>query len=179
MPPNHTHLLPNKQDLEKRRKKKSIKRGRGEGQNLFTEAAVWHGESLSKALYPYMFTCRHLSHTHKKSLVWFKALGLCCTTDGAPSLGFFLDSPLVPCVMEILLLWIHRTVSPCHPPTPTVLQQITDRVGQHIILVLGLGSCRVGKTARSLLSSLPGWARQHCPGSFTSCSNEQEAGPVL
>lgn len=62
------------------------------------------------------------------------------------------------------------------------LQQITDRVGvgvgQHITLFLGQGSCRL-VSPPALLSSPPGWARQHCPGYFIPCSYEQGAVPVL
>lgn len=67
-------------------------------------------------------------------MVWFKVPGLCCTINTGPSMGLFLDIPLLACVVEILQPWVHRTDIPTLP----VLQQITDEVdvgeGQHIIL---------------------------------------------
>ena len=68
------------------------------------EAVAWHSELQSK--YPYIFTCKCVL---QKVIVWFKASGFYYTVDAGPSLGLFLDSLLLPCVMEILQLWVCRT----------------------------------------------------------------------
>ena len=65
----------------------------------------------------------------RESLVWFEALGFCYTTDSGPSLELLLVILLLPCVVEILQLWVVQD-RPLH-----LLQQITDGVdigmGQH------------------------------------------------
>lgn len=52
-------------------------------------------------------------------------------------------------------------------------------MGQDITLLLGLGTCRIGKPARSPLCSPPGWILLHYPGEFIICSDEQWIELVL
>ena len=64
-----------------------------------------------------------------------------------------------------------------------MLQQITDGVdvgvSQHMTLILGLGSCRVGQPASFLLSSPPDELSSIALASvFTPCSHGQGVGPV-
>ena len=69
--------------------------------------------------------------------------GFCYTTDARPSLRILSAILLLPCVMEILQLWVCKNGRSFH-----MLQQITDGVdigvGKLIILILSLGICRVG-----------------------------------
>ena len=56
-----------------------------------------------------------------ESLIWSKASGFYYTIDAGPSLGLLLVILQLPCVMEILQLWVCRAGLP-------VLQQSTDGV---------------------------------------------------
>lgn len=114
------------------------------------EIAVCHSESRSKPLLSIHFYILVL--IAKKSLVWFKALGFCYIIDTGPSLGLFLDILLRPYIVEILQLWVCRSISP-PTPTPTMHQQITDWVDvvvdQHITQVLGLSGYSIHQSASS------------------------------
>lgn len=114
----------------------------------------WKSQCNSELLRnPFIHIILHAGVDRKESLFWFEARGLCCTIDNEPSLGLFLDNRLLPCVMEILQPWVYRA-DPTLTQLPTpMFQQVTDgldvRVGQYIILVLGLGSFRVCLSAIS------------------------------
>ena len=51
----------------------------------------------------------------KDSLFWFKAPDLRYTTAAGSSLGLFLNTPLLSCVVEILKPWDQRTDTPPNP----------------------------------------------------------------
>ena len=60
-------------------------------------------------LHPFVHTSL-LANVHcNESLVWFEASGFCYTINTGSSLGLLSDILLLPCVMEILQLWICRT----------------------------------------------------------------------
>lgn len=93
----------------------------------------------SQAVNPFIHSSFHAGVHHKESLVWFQALSLCYTKDTEPSLNLFLDTSLLPCVMEIMQPW---TTEPCS------LHPNTYWLDQHLTTVLCLGSCGVGQSAR-------------------------------
>lgn len=72
-----------------------------------------------------------------------------------PSVGFFLDIVLLPCVIENLQPWVRRTGPTCNPSPSSSTWQMC------LMLVLGLGSFRVGQLASFSLSSPLGWALHH------------------
>lgn len=76
MPLDPTHLPyhPQKKLREKGGEKE-------ERENLVMEAAVWHSESCSKPLYPYIFL--HAGVHRKVSLLWFEAPNLCYTINAS------------------------------------------------------------------------------------------------
>ena len=84
-----------------------------------------------------------------------------------PSLERLLVILLLPCVMQILQLWVCMT----SPFTCSIRSQMGW------ILVLGLGSCRVGYPTSSALSSSSRYI--HCLGKFTLCRDEQELSPAV
>jgi hypothetical protein len=69
------------------------------------EAAVCRSVSHSMPFCQNSFSC---THCHE-SLVWFEASGFCYNTGS--SLGLLSDAVLLPCVMELLQLWVCRTLS--------------------------------------------------------------------
>lgn len=66
-------------------------------------------------------------------LVWKETSGFCYSIDLGISLDLLFDILLLPCVIEILWLWICKA-GPLYP-----LQQFIDRVG------VGMGQCKVLK----------------------------------
>ena len=113
---------------------------------------------------PFIHTSLHAGVPRKESLVWFEAPGLCYTINAGPSLGLSLDILLLPCVVKILQSWVHRTDTLLLPQLQQIIHGVDVGAGQHITLVLGLSSCRIGQPVSSSLSSPPGGALQHCPG---------------
>lgn len=71
-----------------------------------------HCGTASHALNYFIQTFLHAGVHPKESLVRFKAPSLRYTIKDGPSLGLFLDIPLLPCVMEVLKTWDCRTVPP-------------------------------------------------------------------
>lgn len=61
-----------------------------------------HCGTVSHALNPFIQTFLHAGVHPKESLVRFKAPSLRYTIKDGPSQRFFLDIPLLPCIMEIL-----------------------------------------------------------------------------
>jgi hypothetical protein len=51
------------------------------------------------------------THLYLQAFVWSKTSGFCYTINTGSLLGLLLDVLLLPCVMEILQLWIYRTGS--------------------------------------------------------------------
>ena len=79
-------------------------------------------------VFPFAHTYLLANVHYSESLVWFQ--GFCYTINTGSSLGFLSDALLLPCVMEILQLWICRTGPAVHG--------IVDGVGQLIALDLSL-----------------------------------------
>lgn len=84
---------------------------------------------MSHALNPLSTHC-------EKSLLGLEASGFCYTADaGGPSLGLFLDILLLPCVMEILTLWVCES-GPFTCPSKSQTEWMLG-ASQVITLVLG------------------------------------------
>lgn len=97
-------------------------------------------------------------------------VGLCCTINTGPSLGLFSGIPLPPCVLEIM-----QDQQPC----PFVLAgyRCSDvSVGQHISLVLALGTFRVGQISCVFISNV---ISPESPWIALFGSDEQGSGTVL
>lgn len=87
---------PKKHKIKLRQKKE-------EGENLVLEAAVWYSELRSKSLYN-----NHWSDS-RPLVSWNWVIGT------ELSLGFFLDIPLLPCVVEFLQPGSTGLMTPPHP----------------------------------------------------------------
>jgi hypothetical protein len=73
------------------------------------ETVVCH--SVCHMVHPFVSTFYLANVCCNQSLVWFEASGFCYTINPGSSLGLFSDILLLPCVMEILEVWICQTSS--------------------------------------------------------------------
>jgi hypothetical protein len=87
-------------EMERKREGGERERERERDRNHTVETAVYH------TVYSFIYTS-FLANVHcNEFLVWFKASGFCYTINIGSSLGLLLDILLLPCIMEILQLWI-------------------------------------------------------------------------
>lgn len=103
---------------------------------------------------PFLHPLLHAGVQCKESLIRLEDPVVSYILNAGASLGLFQDTPLLPCVLEIL----HLQATPTHT-SPIVLQQITDGMdveeGRHKTLVLGLSSYTGGQLVSASLSLPP------------------------
>lgn len=124
------------------------KKLREKRKNLIVEAVVWHSESWSKPFCP--FTCKCLRHwSGLSSLVSVKL-----TILGRPWVSSWIS-----CCCP--LLWRSCSIGPARAASshaPADHRRVDIEVGQHITVVMGLGSFRFDQSAHSPLSR---WVLNH------------------